>query len=123
MNLNRARWGLKIFALIIVAVAAVGLAVMTLWNWLAPALFGWHPISFVQAVGLLLLCRILFGRLRGGPGAHLHWRGRLAQRLEQMTPEEREKFRAGMRGRCHRQSSSQPESEGEAGQSHAPNPG
>ncbi|TMH77819.1 MAG: hypothetical protein E6H52_03585 [Betaproteobacteria bacterium] len=98
---NHLRWGLKVVALILLAVAGFGLAVMGLWNWLAPDLFGWHPLSFVQAVGLLLLCRLLFGGFRGArAGAHLHWRARLAERLEKMTPEEREKFRAGLHARC-----------------------
>jgi Ca2+/H+ antiporter, TMEM165/GDT1 family len=100
MRANRLKWGLKIFALIVVAVAVLGLAVMSLWNWLAPDLFGWHPISFVQAVGLLILCRLLVGGFRGRAGGHLHWRARLAERLEKMTPEEREKFRAGLHARC-----------------------
>ena len=100
MRSNRARWGLRIFALIVVAVGVAGLAVMGLWNWLGPDLFGWHPISFVQAVGLLILCRLLVGGLRGRAGGHFAWRARLAERLEKMTPEEREKFREGMRGRC-----------------------
>jgi hypothetical protein len=38
-----------------------GEIVMHLWNWLLPMLFGWHQISFWQALGLLVLCRILFG--------------------------------------------------------------
>lgn len=34
-----------------------------LWNWLLPSLFGWHEITFGQALALLVLCRILFGGL------------------------------------------------------------
>jgi hypothetical protein len=100
MRINRIRWGVRILVLVVAAVAVVGLAVMTLWNWLAPELFGWHTIGFVQAVGLLLLCRLLIGGFHGRGGGHLHWRARLAERLEQMTPEEREKFRAGLRAGC-----------------------
>ena len=100
MRHHRAAWVLKIAALGLAAAAAAGLAVMSLWNWLAPELFGAHPIGFVQAVGLLLLCRILFGGLRGGFGGHRHWRARMAERLEQMSPEERERFQAGLRARC-----------------------
>ena len=72
--------------------------VMRLWNWLTPPLFGWHMISFWQALGLLFLCKILFGGFRGAPGRHLHWRRRMFERWEQMTPEEREKFKDSMRG-------------------------
>ena len=75
-----------------------GEGVKLLWNWLLPPLFGWHMITFWQALGLLVLCRILFGRL-GGRGRP-NFRGRMAERWDRMTPEEREKFRHGMRGRC-----------------------
>jgi hypothetical protein len=111
---HRAAWVLKFAAFALAAATAVGLAVMSLWNWLAPELFGARPIGFVQAVGLLLLCRILFGGLRGGFGGHRHWRARMAERLEKMTPEERERFQAGLRTRCAgRHADSAPPSDGE----------
>jgi hypothetical protein len=74
--------------------------VMSLWNWLMPALFGWHAINFWQALGILVLSKILFGGFRGGPHRDWNWRRRMFERWETMTPEEREKFREGMRGRC-----------------------
>ena len=83
-----------------------GEVVMLLWNWLAPALFGLREITFWQAIGLLALCRILFGGFGLGGGGHRSGRrgrmeGRIRERMderwEQMTPEEREKFRQGMR--------------------------
>ena len=111
MKNRRLKWALKIVALVAVAVAVIGLAVMTLWNWLAPDLFGWRTISFLQAVGLLLLCRLLVGGLRGRSGGHFAWRARLDERLEQMSPEEREKFRAGLRG-CGWHSGARSESKG-----------
>jgi len=87
---------------IAIFVAIGGEVVLHLWNWLLPTLFGWRPITFWQAVGLLALCRILFGGGGfGGRGAHRSdFRRRMAGRWEQMTPEEREKFRQGMRSRC-----------------------
>ena len=39
---------------------ALGLPVMWLWNWLMPALFRLPAITFWQAVGLMLLCHLLF---------------------------------------------------------------
>lgn len=70
-----------------------GEVVMQLWNWLLPPLFGWHLLTFWQALGLLVLCRVLFGGLGGhGPGPRRHWKGR----CQKMTPEEREKFRQAM---------------------------
>jgi len=80
-----------------------GELVMHLWNWLLPALFGWRLITFWQALALLLLCRILFGGLgvRGSHGSGMRgsMRRRMAERWEQMTPEEREKVRQRW-GRC-----------------------
>ena len=87
----------KIGVLVVAGVAALGWVVMALWNWLMPALFsGAHEISYLQAIGLLLLSKILFGGFRGH-GCHGRWQ---RNRLEQMTPEEREKFQAGLRGCC-----------------------
>ncbi len=92
---------LKMVSIAIVAVAVFGYVVMSLWNWILPPATGWHPITYWQALGLLALSKILFGGFRFGP----YWRRRMFERWEQMTPEEREKFREGMRGRCgHRTS-------------------
>ena len=80
-------------------IALGGVIVRALWNWLLPPLFGWHPLTFWQALGLLALCRILFGGL-GLPGGYgPHSRRRIIERWERMTPEERERFRQGMGGR------------------------
>ena len=99
----RRHWFLRalmIIPLVILALALFGFVVMSLWNWLTPALFGWKLISFWQAVGLVILTRILFGGFRGHRGPGRHWRYRMMERWEKMTPEEREKFREGMRHRC-----------------------
>jgi hypothetical protein len=90
----------KFLALAALAVTVFSIAVMSLWNWLMPALFGSRLITFWQALGLLVLARILFGRF-GGPGRGMHWRHRMRERWNRMTPEEREKFASGMRGYCH----------------------
>jgi hypothetical protein len=76
-----------------------GEVVLHLWNWLLPPLFGWRQITFWQAIGILALCRILFGGF-GRHGCHRSsFRRRMAERWEHMTPEERERFRQGI-GRC-----------------------
>jgi hypothetical protein len=81
-------------------IAAGGVIVQQLWNWLLPPLFGWRLITFWQALGILALCRILFGGF-GHHGLHRsRLRRRISERWEAMTPEERERFRQGMRGRC-----------------------
>ncbi|MGH9743695.1 MAG: hypothetical protein ACRD51_15225 [Candidatus Acidiferrum sp.] len=91
-----------------------GEIVMRLWNWLLPTLFGWHLINFWQALGLLALCRILFGGFGHHGGGRSKFRRRLGEHWEKMTPEERERFRQGMRGRCGFESAPS-ESKGEAG--------
>ena len=90
--------GLRFLLFGAAAVAVFGFALMALWNWLMPDLFGLRPIGFAQAFGLLVLARLLFGGFRGGPIRHMRWRHRMMERWEQMTPEERERFREGMRG-------------------------
>jgi hypothetical protein len=90
---------LKFLVIAPVALALFGFVTMHLWNWLLPGLFGLKMIGFWQAIGIVVLTRILFGGFHGRPGGR-HWRGRMAERWEQMTPEEREKFREGMRRRC-----------------------
>lgn len=78
-----------------VAVAALGGLVMLLWNAVIPTAFaGARSIEYLQALGLLVLSRILFGGFRGHGG----WRGRPHWgRWQAMTPEEREQFKQGMR--------------------------
>jgi hypothetical protein len=57
--------GIGIFAAVCVV---FGVAIMLLWNWLLPPLFGLSTINYLQAVGLLVLARILFGGIGGGFG-------------------------------------------------------
>jgi predicted secreted protein len=73
--------------------------VLHLWNWLLPPLFGWRLITFWQALGLLVLCRILFGGLGWRGSGSSYFRRRMAERYEHMTPEERERCRQRMRER------------------------
>jgi hypothetical protein len=93
---------LRFAVIAVVAITVFSFVVMNLWNWLVPSVIGWHSINFWQALGLLVLSKILFGGFRGGPWRGMHWRHRMMERWQQMTPEEREKFREGMRGRCGR---------------------
>jgi hypothetical protein len=80
-------------------VALFGYIIKWLWNWLLPAIFtGAHLITFWQAIGLLVLCRILFGSWTGGNNGGKHRRRK--EQWEGMTPEEREQFRHSIRGRC-----------------------
>ena len=84
---------MMIFGIVFVLVA--GAVVMLLWNALIPDMFGGARITWVQALGLLILARILTGRWgRGGLGGRRGWRERWERRVANMTPEERETWRA-----------------------------
>ena len=90
--------GIKITLFVLVAAVVLGFVVKGLWNALMPDLFGWHLITFWQAIGLLLLSKLLFGGFhRHGGGGRNQWRRRMKERWEHMSPEERERFRKGMR--------------------------
>lgn len=89
------RWYLFV-PLILLVMIACGFVTMWLWNWLMPAIFTLPVISFWQTVGLLVLSHLLLGGMRGHHhgyhhGSH-HRRGRMLEKWENMTPEEREKF-------------------------------
>jgi Ca2+/H+ antiporter, TMEM165/GDT1 family len=92
--------GVKVLVIIAVVLGVVSFLVMSLWNGLVPALFDGPVLTYWQALGLLVLARLLFGGFRphgpgrwgrggGWHGARAHW--------EQMTPEERERFRSRFR--------------------------
>ncbi len=108
-DMRRKKW-LFIAPVALVAIVLItligGEIVQRLWNWLLPSLFGWRQITFWEALGLLVLSRILFGR-SGHGGTRSSIRRRIEERVEQrmadrwdrMTPEERERFRQGVRSR------------------------
>ena len=90
----------KIAFFAVIVVAVVSFAVMSLWNALMPNIFAVRAITFWQALGLLVLSKLLFGGFRPYGGGGRHWRRRMFERWEQMTPEEREQFKQGMRYGC-----------------------
>lgn len=100
-------WFLKGFVMVAAFIFIGGFAVMSLWNWLIPTIFGLTTITWVQALGLLVLSKILFGSFRGGAGwgggfgggRHHFWKQRMAERMEKMSPEDKEHFREKMRNR------------------------
>lgn len=44
----------------VVVALLVSLPVMWLWDWLMPEIFGLKEITWLQALGLTLLCSLLF---------------------------------------------------------------
>lgn len=95
-------------------ITIMGFATMYLWNWLIPAVFNGVTVTFWQAIGLLALGKLLTGF--GGMGRHTwkgkhswkghgmydrsYWKHRMEQKMEHMTPEEKEKFKSYYYDRC-----------------------
>lgn len=97
-------WFLKAFAIVAAFIFIGGFAVMSLWNWLISSIFGLVTITWVQALGLLVLSKILFGGFcgggwGGGGNRHNFWKQKMAERMANMTDEEKEHFRAKMQNR------------------------
>jgi len=97
---------IKVAILAPIAIAAgvfiFGSVVMLLWNGLLPAILGVKTITFWQAIGILVLSKILFGGWCGGRGhrrfhGHMHdWHGRWMH----LTPEQREMMKSEWKGKC-----------------------
>jgi Ca2+/H+ antiporter, TMEM165/GDT1 family len=84
---------------ILAFLAIFSFVVYELWNHVLSDVLGVKVISYWQALGILVLARILFGGFpfkRGGPP----WRHGMMEHWQSLTPEEREKMREKMRQRC-----------------------
>jgi Ca2+/H+ antiporter, TMEM165/GDT1 family len=76
-------------------------AVFALWNGVLTDVLPVKAISYWQALGILVLAKILFGGFphrRGGPCGHFRER-MMSKRWESATPEQREQMREEMRRR------------------------
>ena len=104
--------GIKIGIFFFGMMALASLAVMVLWNWLMPGLIGAASITWLQALGLLALSRLLFGNWGGKRGRghrgrgmrHGNWKQRWKERYERMSDEEKEAFKQRFKGRCGKSS-------------------
>jgi Ca2+/H+ antiporter, TMEM165/GDT1 family len=94
--MKRKRYFLFLFIPLLVAVLAG--VVMLLWNAIVPEVFGWERLSYLQALGLLILSRILFGGFQFGPRRG-GYRPHLREKWMHMTEEERQKFKEAWRNR------------------------
>lgn len=101
--------------LAIAAALLFGAVVQWLWNAILPSLTGVELITYWQSVGLLVLCRILFGSFRGGGNGGNRWSGngkwggpppQVRDRWMQMNEEERMQFKEAWRDRCRKKEDS-----------------
>jgi len=96
MKKNKIQWIIKIIFGTLLFALILGILVWSLWNALIPTLFGLKPITYLQALGLLILFRIITGNLgpRGfGPRRGMNnKRGFLQEKWNSMTEEERKEW-------------------------------
>ncbi len=87
----------------ILATLLFGWIVMLLWNAIVPELTGWGMLTLPKALGLLVLCRILFGGFHGkGHGGGPSWKNRAEwrERWKTMSDEQRSEMRQRWKERC-----------------------
>jgi hypothetical protein len=102
--MKRTFWAKRILLFILFAALAIlvfGGGVMLLWNNVLAQVVNVSTITFGQALGILILSKILFGGFRGGGwGSRPYWKRGMRQKWNNMTPEEREKFKQEWQNRC-----------------------
>ena len=84
----------------VAVLAAFGLIFMLLWNAIIPVVFNLPPLKYFQAIGILILARLLFGGFHKPWDHHHHWTP-LREKWSKMTPEEREVYFRKLRNRYH----------------------
>ena len=101
------KWWFLIPICVIAGIFGFGLIVMLLWNALMPHLFSLGQITYCQALGILILSKILFGGFKGrGCGGRCGRGGRFGRGREwkekwmSMSEEERVKFKEEWKNRC-----------------------
>jgi hypothetical protein len=105
MQLNmegmKAKWVIKIILGSILFFTLVGFGVMYLWNFVMPYLFGLPLIDFWKAIALFILSKILFRSHGGWVGKGL-WNMKMKEKWNQMSPEEKDRFRESWKMRCEK---------------------
>jgi hypothetical protein len=89
-----------IIMVVLSILAVLSAVIMLLWNALLPDILHLPAINYWQAMGLLILSKLLFGGFRGWGGGGKHWKKELRDKWMQMPPDEREKLRQEWRDRC-----------------------
>ena len=100
----------RIAGFILIGTAAIllfGFIVMQLWNNVLTSAVNVNTITFGQALGILLLSKILFGGFKGGgsggwKGKGGPWNNEMREKWQTMTPEEQEKVKNEWRNRYNR---------------------
>ena len=116
--MKRSRWTKIIFLIILVAPIAIfvfGSVIMLLWNNVLTPVLHVSEITFWQGLGILVLSKILFGSFSGKGGSNRYY---MKQRMmwNNMTPEQKEKFKEEWNNRSRKWGYRAPGSEREVEQ-------
>jgi len=103
-NIPDQKFRFPFFIAIIPIALVVAAVVQWLWNAILPDLIHVGRLTYWKALGLLVLCRILFGGFRGGPprGRSSFRRTAWREKWMNMSEEERKNFKEQWRQRCGR---------------------
>src|SRR5689334_8808440 len=86
--------------IVIGLIALLSAMVMLLWNAVVTDVLNVKKISYAQAVGIFILCKLLFGSFRPEPPSGFRWGSSWRRRLMDLSPEERERFKQEWQKRC-----------------------
>ena len=106
MSNNKGFWFFRMVLLGLLFITLVITVFMSLWNWLMPMIFGLPALTFLQAGGLLILSKFIFGFGGGGKGGWKgspkhhnkgHWRHKMREKWHNMNAEERTDYKNKMK--------------------------
>jgi len=93
--------------LMVLGLFVISGVVTLLWNWIIPSISTLTALTYWQAMGLFVLCRILFGGFRFGFRKHQHAvhnhlsnHAPFRNRFMEMTEDERQHFKNQWKQRC-----------------------
>lgn len=95
-----------------IAVAGLTYLFMLLWNMLIPDLFNGPVLNFTQALGLMVLSKILFGfgsyNSKSSCSTNQHfshqknrWKEKIEKKMQGMTDDEKQQFKNSMKSWCY----------------------
>lgn len=96
---------IKIVLCVVLFATLFTFIVMSLWNAILPAVLGVKVITFWQALGIIILSKILFGGFGGGGGRWKHrggehWKEKMMSKWGNMSEEDKERFKNSWEARC-----------------------
>lgn len=91
-----------LFLIPFVILFALSGIVMWLWNAILPEVTGVASVTYWQAMGILVLSKILFGGFHGFRKHRDYKRRHFYHKMKNMSPEEREKLKEKLRDKFHK---------------------